>query len=777
MGYASAPKGASDELGVAARGRPEGRDRRKGGPSKATAVAPATPRDEGAARRLPRRRRLRRELPQGYTHAAGVPKTPHVCGVRVLPCGTEVPVRLRFPDWVSAALPAPGTLPTFELVPTPRPDARFRVWARAPGRARMQFHIVRRHGGFARSTERKAVSSADRIRPGDPLEEWREHILLRVLRWGTLFLFLPWLLGTWAALDAGMHLLAGVTTVAYLLLLCVAAGRRLAFRFRAGLLLFVCWGVGVGVLVLVGPLGAGIVWLAAVPVLACFLFGLRGAVWGIATVALTCGALAVLAGSPGGLGPPEGVGPGIRYDLPAWLATAGSVVGLGALLSLPFAVLLRRTAAALEHERVAREAFEAEALRRQALETRLEQARRLESLGTFAGGIAHDFNNLLVPILGEAEELARRLPPESPEAEAAGGILASATRARELVRSILAFSRAEGDAAPGGGASEAVFGSAAATRIGVVLEEVGTQLRRSVSSGIEVVIEDRTAGLAIPSDALRLHQLLMNLATNGWLAMEEGGGTLRIGARPVPDAGGGETDTRVELTVEDEGLGMDPETLRRAFDPFFTTRPPGKGTGLGLSMVHGIVGMLGGEIRITSEPGRGTRVQVILPAVQIREPDHAGSTQKAAAPTPHSSSTGTLPAGEAPVRVLVVDDDQAVRGVTGRSLVRLGFDVVDAEGADAALERLAEAAASDAPISVVLTDLTMPGLDGTALAREIQARHPGVRVVLVTGDLEAAGAGVPRPGAPGSPIMALLRKPYQFRELGTVMAGVLASSD
>jgi signal transduction histidine kinase len=615
------------------------------------------------------------------------------------------------------------------------------------------------------------VSGAGEGRRRDLLEGWREHILIRVLRWGTVLLFLPWLLGTWAALDAGLGLLAAITTLAYLLLLGITASRRVAFRFRAGGLLLICWGVGVAVLVLVGPMGAGIVWLAAVPVLACFLFGLPGAAWGIAAVTCTSMLLAVLAGSPLGLGPPEGVGPGIRYDLPSWLATAGSVVGLGALLSIPFALLLGRTASALEHERESREALEAEALRREALEARLEQARRLESLGTFAGGIAHDFNNLLVPILGEAEELTRGLPSGSPEAEAAGDILASATRARELVWSILAFSRAERDAGDGRSPEAAPGGRASSVGVGAALKEVGAQLRRSVPDGVTVVTEDRTGGMSVASDALRIHQLLMNLASNGWLAMEEGGGILRIEAHPWGEAEGAAGTVR--LVVEDDGVGMDAETVRRAFDPFFTTRPPGKGTGLGLSTVHGIVGMLGGEIHIASEPGRGTRVEVILPAA-VAEPPPAGAVPgDGAEPVPERPGGTPANLGAAPATVLLVDDDPAVRTTTARGLSRLGFAVRSAEGGEEALDLLADAGARGESVPVVLTDLTMPGLDGLALAREVRSRYPETRVILVTGNLEGVGDAFPVPGAAGSPVAAILNKPFHLRELGAVLREVL----
>jgi signal transduction histidine kinase/CheY-like chemotaxis protein len=578
-----------------------------------------------------------------------------------------------------------------------------------------------------------------------PLEEWRRHILMQVLRWGSLCLILPWALGTWAALDADLSLLAAVTMAGYLLLLAIAFLPRLPFGVRAMGLLGLCWGIGLSVISQVGPLGAGTLWLASVPVLATFLYGLKGAGWGLAVVGATVLALSFPAASPAGLGPPEGVPPDIRYDLTSWLANVGSVMGLAALLAIPFAILLRRSEGAIRQERQVRAELEAEARRREELEARLRQSERLEALGTFAGGIAHDFNNLLVPILGEAEEIERRMPKESPEAEGARGIIASATRARDLVRSILSFSRIGPDdrADPGIRADPSQL-----------LKELTPQLHRRLPDGVTLVTEDASGGLLVTASPLEIHQILMNLATNGIMAMEEAGGELRIGLHRRRD--------ELRIRVLDSGHGMSPETLSRVFDPFFTTRPVGRGTGLGLSTVHGIVTRLGGRIEIDSTPGRGTKVEVLLP-------------EASGDPVPEKTAAeGELPQVDRAAPLIVVDDDPVVLATTARALRRLGYHAIEAPDGGAALDLLEELSRQGKAIPLVLTDKAMPVMDGLELAREVRRRHPSTEVVLVTGNVDGPGIEALSPGSGDSPLAAVLAKPFRLQELEAVVRRVLS---
>jgi signal transduction histidine kinase len=429
-------------------------------------------------------------------------------------------------------------------------------------------------------------------------------VLLRILRWGAVLFALPWIAGTGAALDAELWTFAATVTGAYAVVLALAFAPALGFPIRAMGLLVTCWGVGMAVVLLVGPLGAGPLWLATVPVLATFLFGTRGTAWGMLAVTLTVAALAVIAAGPAGLGPPDGVGPGIRYDLISWLANAGSIVGLGALLSVPFAVLLGRASRSLDREREARRALEEEAGRREALESRLREAHKLEALGTFAGGVAHDFNNLLVPLLSDAEALVAEAAPGSPARDSARRIERAAIRARELVRGILTFSRGEG------GAMEHV-------PLGSLMEEVAGLLDASAPNGVRVTVEVDPATPALVGDPTLVHQVLVNLVMNARLALGEGGGEIRLEA--WPDGGSGAV-----VRVSDTGVGMDEATRQRAFDPFFTTRPTGSGTGLGLSTVLGTVRSMGGEIHLDSAPGEGTKVELRFPVPDLPAPASRG---------------------------------------------------------------------------------------------------------------------------------------------------------
>jgi signal transduction histidine kinase/CheY-like chemotaxis protein len=584
--------------------------------------------------------------------------------------------------------------------------------------------------------------------PTDRLAEWRSHLLERILRWGVVTLFLPWIAGTWASLDADLRMLAGLGTGGYVVLGCLAFVPGLSFRMRAVGLLAISWVVGVGVILQVGPLGAGALWLAAVPVLASFLFGMPGAGMGIGVLVLTVGTLAIPAMGTQGLGPPDGVGPGARYELVSWLATSGSMVGLAMLLALPFAFLLRRFEGALARETEARVLLEAEALRREELETELRQAHKMEALGTFAGGIAHDFNNLLVPMLADAEELRTRAGEDPEAGEAADRIVRAATRSRELVRGILAFSRRDES-------------TREAVPMGPILEEVASLTRVATGPGASVSVHVAEGTPPAACDPFRLHQALVNLATNARQALPDGGGTIRLEARGT-QAGGA-----VLLEVLDSGTGMDPETLERAMDPFFTTRPPGVGTGLGLSSALGVIRSMGGRLELRSRSGEGTTARILLPAWGKGEPSVAEVPEAGLAPAATATTTATGAAGADPggrPGILLVDDDPLVRTATRRLLERMGYEVEEAESAEEALLALARLEADARLPGLVLTDRTMPGMDGIALAREVNTRLPALPVVLVTGNLEGAGGG-PGGKAPPPRLSGTLQKPFTRGEL------------
>jgi len=613
----------------------------------------------------------------------------------------------------------------------------------------------------------------------DDVRAWRTALLGRMLWWATGFIGLAWAGGTAAAWFTGLHFLAVANTLAYSALVALTLVPGLSYRVRAWGLLGLCWGIGVMLLLQVGPVGAGILWLAAVPVLASFLFGLPGAWWALGALALTLAGLSipVIPALPNG-GAAPGAGPLLIGFTPvSWGATAASVLGLSALLALPFARLLDRAEEARAMERQARVELEAEAERRSAVEAELRQAYKLEALGTFAGGIAHDFNNLLVPILAESEDLCEMLPRDSRGSDSARRIRGAAQRARELVRSILTFSRGEA-------------GVIVRMPPGMLLEEVALLVRPSLPDGVTLATLDGTEGRRLAVDPVQVHRILMNLARNAGFAMEdrEGTITLELGLEPGlgpgregsnaagEDAGNVDgSPTQLLLRVSDTGVGMDAETLRRALDPFFTTRATGRGSGLGLSTVHGIVDAAGGTLDIRSAPGEGTTVDVRLPLAAMPDEDVTESGAPATGSETEAESGSAPGAAVAPdspgseLRVILVDDDPAVRRTLRRLLERLGHEVVEAKGGAEALEWLTSGAAGtgrllsprEYPVDLVITDHSMPGMTGMDLAQVLHAQMSGLPVVLVSGHLNRALQDHPQ----ASHLGAILPKPFGRMEL------------
>ena len=385
--------------------------------------------------------------------------------------------------------------------------------------------------------------------------------------------------------------------------------------------------------------------------------------------------------------------------------------------------------------------------RQHALEGRLLTSAKLEAVGTMVGGIAHDFNNVLQPIVANAAELRQRLAADPEAAAVLEDIEASAGRGRGLVRRILTFSR---------GVQMPRVPTAIA---GVVTEALRlTDVRRDPS--IRLVVETAPDAWVL-ADPAELHHVVVNLVTNAWHAMPAGGtltirATLEPAVAPGGDAAG--AAATLLLTVVDTGIGMDEATQRRMFVPFFTTKGPGRGTGLGLSTVHGTVSALGGTIDVRSAPGKGTTLAVRLPAI----PAPADGVASAPAPTTH-------PAGAAGARVLLVDDEDAVRRAVSRLLARAGYAVTAAARPREALDLLH---ANPAAIDLVLTDFTMPEMTGIALAAEVRRLAPALPVILMTGlvDEEVMGDG-------RSPqIRRVLQKPTDPRELIATVGAVLEES-
>jgi hypothetical protein len=374
---------------------------------------------------------------------------------------------------------------------------------------------------------------------------------------------------------------------------------------------------------------------------------------------------------------------------------------------------------------------------RQQLEEQLRQSQKLEALGTIAGGIAHDFNNLLLSIVGHAELAQAGAPGDARLRDDLDQILKAADRGRDLVQRILTFSRQH-----------------KVSRVPVRLErpvrDALRLLRASLPSTIEIRESLDPSTPLVLSDDTEIHQILMNLATNAALAMEGGG---RLDVRLVPFAIGEEFVQRhpearrglhARLTVEDNGQGMSPGVARRAFEPFFTTRPPGAGTGLGLSVIRGIVRAHGGLIELASRPGEGTRVDVYLPALEAGQAARERVDEDAPAP-----SQG---------HILLVDDEEVLAILQKRRLEDFGYRVTMHSSSAAALD---DFRARPGDFDLLITDNTMPRMSGMALAREVHELRPELPVLMISGVLETDDPVA----LSARGIRGVLQKPHSARQL------------
>jgi PAS domain S-box-containing protein len=344
---------------------------------------------------------------------------------------------------------------------------------------------------------------------------------------------------------------------------------------------------------------------------------------------------------------------------------------------------------------------------RQQLENRLRQSQKLEAMGTLAGGIAHDFNNILAIILGSAEMARFDLAPGSDAARDVERIREASERAKELVAQILTFSRRT-ETRP------------VSCDVRPILKEALRFLRSSLPTSIEIREQVGAVG-SVVVDPTQLHQVVMNLGTNAFHAMEERGGLLEVSMSEVKI---GETDAArsglaagsyAKLTVSDTGTGIPTEARDRIFEPYFTTKEAGKGTGLGLATVHGIVTAAGGAVRVHSELGIGTTFDVYLPIA-------IGGAER-----PVASEAGPARGTE---RVLLVDDELMVVATQQKVLESLGYRVKAMTDSEAALAAFRE---DPQHFDLLVSDLTMPGLSGEALARAVLTVRPDLPVLLCSG--------------------------------------------
>jgi signal transduction histidine kinase/CheY-like chemotaxis protein len=417
--------------------------------------------------------------------------------------------------------------------------------------------------------------------------------------------------------------------------------------------------------------------------------------------------------------PTSPLGGGLARDLPKLLLGGGLVLALAIAAVVEMSQRRRDDAMdvvrglerqnrlldrALEEQRAAEEA-------RAALEIELRQAQRLEAVGHLAGGVAHDFNNVLAAILSYADLASDAIREPGPLADLES-IQAAARRGAGLTRQLLQFSRRE-------------VGEASIIDLNERITDVASMLSRTLGEDISLRTRLSPTPATVLADPVELDQIILNLVVNARDALQPGGHIevatqhIELDRDDVLNLPSLHPGIYVRLTVTDDGSGMSADILEHAFEPFFTTKGRGQGTGLGLSTVYGIVQRQGGHVVATSDPGRWTEIEVLLPAAAAMTADPVEP------PAPVASAHVGSGAGRT---VLLVEDEAPLRRAIRRMLESGGYVVLEAEDGATALERL------DEPVDLLLTDIVMPGgLTGVDVADSFRARMPRLPVVFMTG--------------------------------------------
>lgn len=348
------------------------------------------------------------------------------------------------------------------------------------------------------------------------------------------------------------------------------------------------------------------------------------------------------------------------------------------------------------------------------MEEKFRQVQKMESIGTLAGGIAHDFNNMLFPLLGFAELLKEDIQADSPLQNHIDEIILAALRSKELVQQILVLGR-KGDQ------------TVKPIKLHAILKEALNLLRASIPTTIDIQKDiDSKCGIVM-ADPTQIHQIVMNLATNAYHAMEDDGGRLDVSLKQVAvtavtyeqnisDMHTLTPGNYALLTVSDTGTGIEKENLDRIFDPYFTTKRVGKGTGLGLAVVQGIVKTHKGDVHVVSEPGKGTSVRVYLP-IKERSVEHIDIKEDQ--PIPMGTET-----------ILLVDDEAPIVRMEQQMLERLGYKVTPCTGS---LEAIEAFKGDPGFYDLVITDMTMPHMPGDRLAEKLISIRPDIPVIICTG--------------------------------------------
>ncbi len=379
------------------------------------------------------------------------------------------------------------------------------------------------------------------------------------------------------------------------------------------------------------------------------------------------------------------------------------------------------------------------------LSAQLRQSQKMEAIGNLAGGIAHDFNNILFPIIGHTEMLIEDIPDDNPFQGDLNAIHAGALRARELVKQILMFSRQE--------SSELKL-----IKVQPIIKEALRLIRSTIPTTIDLKQDLHVDCGMIKADPTQIHQIIMNLVTNSYHAMEKTGGELKVSLKEVQLGKSDLISATIKsgvfacLIVSDNGIGMDNDLTDKIFDPYFTTKKDGLGTGMGLSIIHGIIRSLGGAIHVQSNIGKGTIFYVYLPVAKsfIKNPD--------------SKIKEHIPGGVE--HILLVDDEEAILSMEKMMLERLGYQLTSRASSIEALKAFKD---NPAKFDLVITDMAMPNMPGDMLSIELMKIRPDIPILICTGFSDTMS----EEKADLLGIDGFLLKPIVMKDLSQKIRGIL----
>jgi signal transduction histidine kinase len=387
---------------------------------------------------------------------------------------------------------------------------------------------------------------------------------------------------------------------------------------------------------------------------------------------------------------------------------------------------------------------------RKKIEAELHQAQKMEAIGTLAGGIAHDFNNILSAIIGYTELSQLEAGPNSKISSFLAGILQAAIRARDLVQQILTFSRKQDN-------------SHLPLQIAPLFKEALRLIRSSIPVSIDIKTHITADDAIILADPTQIHQVIVNLCTNGYQSIEDEYGTLNVSLQEVIVTGDAEEpDLELEpghyilIKVTDTGIGMDQETIHRIFEPYFTTKDIGKGTGLGLALVDSIVSEHRGIITVDSVQGKGTTISVYLPALKNTAASQSEPAQERVTDFNRNGS-----------HIVCVDDEPYILGILEEFLREQGFRVTGFEQSADALDYICS---TTDHIDLLITDMTMPKMNGLELGRQIFNKRPDLPVILCTG----YSRSINREKAAREGFACYIEKPLILSDLTAAIQGILA---